>query len=299
MPPRKKSGPVAKASRKKPQTVSSRGRPKALAGTNTKPAKTGAKPVNSHVQSRASAGAKAKPTKKGLQPSLEDQVQAVLKSLERLAEKRVLADMFDRYNIRPSKAFGVSMTNIQKVAKPLGWNHELAAALWETGWYEARMATSFIDDPALVTAAQMDRWCRDFDNWGIVDTLCFNLFDRTPHAWRKVTQWANQEAEFVKRAGFALLWSLTVHDKLAADEPFLQGLEFIERAADDERHFVKKAVNMALRAIGKRNAALNAAAVKVARRLAESPNASARWVGKDALRELTSPGVTRRLTARH
>jgi 3-methyladenine DNA glycosylase AlkD len=273
MPPSKKSS-SAKPARKKGQTVSSeRVRKTASAGANTKPAK-------------------------GAPASLEDQVQAVLKSLERLADKRVREDMSKRYGVYTNKAFGVSMSNIQKVARPLGRNHELAAALWETGWYEARMATSFIDEPSRVTTAQMDRWCRDFDNWGIVDTLCFNLFDRTPHAWSKVAKWSNQEAEFVKRAAFALLWSLTVHDKQASDEQFVEGLELIERAADDERHFVKKAVNMALRAVGKRNAALNAAAVKVARRLADSPNASARWVGKDALRELTSAGVTRRLAAR-
>jgi 3-methyladenine DNA glycosylase AlkD len=222
----------------------------------------------------------------------------VLTSLKRLAEKRVFEDMSKRYGIYTSKAFGVSMSNIQKVAKPLGRNHELAAALWDTGWYEARMLTSFVDEPERVTSAQMDRWARDFDNWGIVDTLCFNLFDRTPHAWRKVTQWSNQEAEFVKRAGFALLWSLTVHDKLASDEQFRQGLVLVLRGASDERHFVKKAVNMALRAVGKRNPALNAAAVAVARRLSDSPNAAARWVGKDAARELTSPTVTRRLAGR-
>ena len=190
------------------------------------------------------------------------------------------------------------MSNIQKVAKPLGRNHELALALWETGWYEARMLTSFVDEPVRVTPSQMDRWCRDFDNWGIVDTLCFNLFDRTPHAWVKVREWSNQEGEFVKRAAFALLWALTVHDKVAGDDQFIQGLALIERAAADERHFVKKAVNMALRAVGKRNPALNRAAVTVARRLAESADPTARWVGKDALRELTSPSVTRRLASR-
>jgi len=262
-----------------------------------KPTTKRAKTVSSRLKSTASADANAKPSKKGA-PSLEDQVQAVLTSLKRLADKRVLKDMSGRYGIFTSKAFGVSMSNMQKVAKPLGRNHELAAALWETGWYEARMLTSFVDEPARVTAAQMDRWCRDFDNWGIVDTLCFNLFDRTPHAWAKVAQWCKQDEEFVKRAGFALLWSLTVHDKLATDEQFRQGLIFVLRGASDERHFVKKAVNMALRAIGKRNPALNAAAATVARRLADSPNAPARWVGKDALRELTSPGVTRRLAAR-
>ena len=252
---------------------------------------------SSRVKSGASA-AKARATKKETQQSLEDQVNKVLESLKRVAEKRVLDDMTNRYNIQTTKAFGVSMSNIQKVAKPLGRNHELAAALWETGWYEARMATSFVDEPDCVTSEQMDRWARDFDNWGIVDTLCFNLFDRTPHAWRKVAQWCKQDEEFIKRAGFALLWSLTVHDKQASDEQFRQGLVLILRGASDERHFVKKAVNMALRAVGKRSAGLNAAAITVARRLAESTNAAARWVGKDALRELTSSSVTRRLASR-
>jgi 3-methyladenine DNA glycosylase AlkD len=144
----------------------------------------------------------------------------------------------------------------------------------------------------------MDRWVRDFDNWAICDTACFALFDRTPHAWCKVAQWSRRREEFIKRTAFALLWSLTVHDKRAGDESFIQGLRLIEQAATDERHFVKKAVNMALRAIGKRNAALNAAAVAVAQRLSVSTQAAARWVGKDALRELTGPSVTRRLAAR-
>lgn len=250
----------------------------------------------SPVKPTASSG--DNPTNKTLEPSLDAQVKAVIKSLKSLAERRVLEDMSNRYGNYTKKAFGVSMSNIQKVAKPLGRNHELAAALWETGWYEARMLTSFVDEPSLVTSAQMDAWVRDFDNWGICDTLCFNLFDRTPHAWRKVTQWSKQESEFVKRAGFALLWSLTVHDKAATDEQFRQGLVLILRAASDERHFVKKAVNMALRAIGKRNRALNGAAIVIARRLAESSEPSARWIGKDALGELTSPSVTRRLAAR-
>jgi 3-methyladenine DNA glycosylase AlkD len=128
--------------------------------------------------------------------------------------------------------------------------------------------------------------------------LCFHLFDRTPHAWQKVAQWCERREEFMKRAAFALLWGLTVHDKQAADALFVKSLRFIERAASDDRNFVKKAVNMALRATGKRNPALNAAAVTVARRLADSPQAAARWVGKGALRELTSPAVMRRLTRR-
>ena len=145
--------------------------------------------------------------------------------------------------------------------------------------------------------AQMDRWCKDFDNWAFCDAMAFNLFDRSPHAWDMVAQWSNRRKEFEKRTAFALLWSLTVHDKSAGDERFEQGLALIEREAGDERHFVKKATNMALRAIGKRNRALNAAATEVARRLANSPDATARWVGKDALRELTSPAVTSRFKA--
>ena len=273
MPPKKSA--TAKPARKKKQTATSR------------------------AESTASRATAKSSKETAPQPSLEDQVQAVLASLKRLADKRVREDMSKRYGIYTDKAFGVSMSNMQKVARPLGRNHELAAALWGTGWYEARMLTSFVDEPERVTSAQMDAWARDFDNWGIVDTLCFNLFDRTPHAWRKVARWCKQEEEFIKRAGFALLWSLTVHDKVASNDQFVQGLVFVLRGAGDERHFVKKAVNMALRAIGKRNPALNAAAVAIARRLAESPEPSARWVGKDALRELTSVSVVRRLAARH
>jgi 3-methyladenine DNA glycosylase AlkD len=229
--------------------------------------------------------------------SLEDETEQALTWLKRHSSQRNREGMA-RYAIPSDHALGVSVANIRVLAKRLGRNHELAAALWDTGVYEARMLTSFVDDPALVTSAQMDRWCRDFDNWAICDTLCFHLFDRTPHAWQKVAQWCDRREEFMKRAAFALLWGLTVHDKHADDEAFVQGLLLVERAASDDRNFVKKAVNMALRAIGKRNPALNAAAVTVARRLADSPQAAARWVGKGALRELTSPAVMRRLTRR-
>jgi 3-methyladenine DNA glycosylase AlkD len=229
-----------------------------------------------------------------LRVGVEEQVQAALSWLERMSTQHDRENLA-RFGITASKAFGVSMANIQVLAKRLGRHHELAAALWNTGWYEARMLTAFVAEPTRVTPAQMDRWCRDFDNWGICDTVCFHLFDRTPHAWAKVAEWSDKRDEFVKRAAFALLWGLTVHDKHAADAPFADALLLVERAASDERHFVKKAVNMALRAIGKRDLALNAAAVVVARRLADSPQAAARWVGKDALRELTSPALSRRL----
>ena len=141
-----------------------------------------------------------------------DDVQAALSWLERKSTKRD-RDNLERFGINAKKAFGVSMANIQLLAKRLGRSHELAAALWNTGWYEARMLASFVDEPARVTPAQMDRWCRDFDNWGICDTVCFHLFDRTPHAWAKVARWSDKRDEFVKRAAFALLASLALHDK--------------------------------------------------------------------------------------
>jgi 3-methyladenine DNA glycosylase AlkD len=224
------------------------------------------------------------------------QVRGALAALEAMSTKRDRENL-SRFGITANKAFGVSMANMQVLARRLGRSHELAAALWETGWYEARMLTSFVDEPARVTPAQMDRWCRDFDNWGICDTVCFHLFDRTPHAWGKVTKWHDKRGEFVKRAAFALLASLALHDKHTGDEPFVASLALIERAASDERNFVKKGVSWALRLIGRRNPALNADAVMVARRLSVSRDAAARWVGTGALKELTSPVVLRRLAA--
>src|SRR5262245_24871765 len=199
-----------------------------------------------------------------------------------------------RYGIPSANAFGVSVGTMHKLAKRLGRSHELAVGLWETGWYEARMMASFLDEPDRVTPAQMERWCRDFDSWAICDTACFQLFDRTPHAWDKVAAWRSRKPEFERRAAFALLASLALHDKRAPDAPFEDALAFIEAAASDERNFVKKAVSWALRGIGKRNPALNAAAVSVARRLADTSDAAARWVGKDALRELTRPAKQKR-----
>lgn len=239
----------------------------------------------------------AKSTKERPDNSLDEELQSALLWLKRHSSKQTRTGMA-RFALPSDNALGVTMANIKLLAKRLGRNHELAAALWHTGLYEARMLATLIDEPARVTSAQLDRWCRDFDNWGICDTACFALFDRTSYAWAKVALWSSKRDEFVKRAAFALLWSLTVHDKLAGDDQFTQGLILVEREAGDERNFVKKAVNMALRAIGKRNPALNAAAVVVARRLSTSPKAAARWVGKDALRELTSLAVIRRLAKR-
>ena len=221
-------------------------------------------------------------------PITKQQVAATLASLRELSTQHDLDNM-PRFGITAPKAFGVSVANIRKIAKSLGRDHDLAAALWETGWYEARMLSSFVDEPARVTPSQMDRWCRDFDNWGICDTLCFHLFDRTPHAWAKVEKWSGARAEFVKRAAFALLASLALHDKKTPDAPFLASLPLIEQAADDDRNFVKKGVNWALRSVGRRNPTLRAASIDLSQRLVESPEPAARWVGRDALKELTRP----------
>ena len=196
-----------------------------------------------------------------------------------------------RYAIPSENALGVAMRDIKALGTKLGRNHDLAAALWATGVYEARVLCSFVGDPVKLTPAQMDRWCKDFDSWAICDTICFNLFDRSPHAWAKVIEWSSRRGEFERRTAFALLWSLSMHDKRADDMQFVRSLGLIERAADDERNFVKKAVNMALRAIGKRNRALNTAALATARRLAASEDVTARWIGRDAIKELTSRRV--------
>jgi len=224
-------------------------------------------------------------------------VREVLGWLERRGSRRN-RDGMARYAIRAPKVFGVSMATMHGLAKRLGRDHDLALALWKTGWYEARILTAFVDDPARVSPAQMDRWVRDFDNWAICDTICFHLFDKTPHAWGKVSQWSRRREEFVKRAAFALIASLAVHDKKCPDAPFAKSLGVITRAAADDRNFVKKAVSWALRTTGRRNRRLHAKAVTVARRLAASPVASSRWIGKDAYRELTSAAVVRRLARR-
>jgi 3-methyladenine DNA glycosylase AlkD len=229
--------------------------------------------------------------------STDGRVQAALSSLEKMSTKRDL-DNLDRFGITAARPFGVSMANLKVLAKRLGPNHELAAALWDTGRYEARMLATLIDEPARVTPAQMERWCRDFDNWGICDTACFVLFDRTPHAWAKVSEWSDRRGEFAKRAAFALLACLALHDKQAADEKFLEGLRLIEHGATDDRNFVKKGVSWAIRLIGRRNTALNDAAVIVARRLSDSANAAAKWVGRGAVKELTSAAVRKKLAGR-
>lgn len=226
-----------------------------------------------------------------------EKVRDALAWLERKGTKRGREGMA-RYGIVAPKLFGVSLADIQSLAKRLGKDHDLAVALWQTGWYEARLLAAFVGEPERLTAAQMNRWVRDFDNWGVCDTLCFKLFDSSPHAWKKVEQWSRRPEEFVKRAAFALIASLALHDKRSADAPFVKSLRLIERESGDERNFVKRGVSWALRGIGHRSAPLHAAALALSRRLARSDDAARRWVGKDAIRDITRPLVLRRLTAR-
>jgi 3-methyladenine DNA glycosylase AlkD len=210
----------------------------------------------------------------------------VLAALEEKGEARI-RDGLARYGIATAdRVIGVPMAGIQKVAKPHRRNHELAAALWETGIYEARILAAYVDDPKQVTPEQMDRWARDFDNWATCDTLCFALFDRTPHAFAMIDRWSADEAEFVRRAAFALLAGVALHDKKREDEPFLVRLKLVEAAASDGRNFVRKGVSWALRSIGGRKSpALRAAARARADRLAASDDKTERWVGRDAQKD--------------
>ena len=175
---------------------------------------------------------------------------------------------------------------------------ERAAELWKSGWYEARMLAAMMDDPGQVTRRQMNAWARDFDNWGICDTVCWHLFDYTPFAWESIRGWSTSRDEFVKRAAFAMMAGQAGHNKTATDAEFVALLPLIETGAGDERNFVKKAVSWALRRIGHRSLALHGAAVKLAQRLAASDQAPKRWVGKDALRDLSRPMVRARLARR-
>jgi len=188
--------------------------------------------------------------------SRDPRIDEILRKLEKRGSKANREGMA-RYGIVADRVFGVSVETIRSMAKDLGRDHSLALALWDTGWYEARMMTAFVDEPNRVTSSQMDAWARDFGNWAICDGLCFHLFDKTEHKWKKIQQWSNRKDEFVKRAAFALLAGVALHDKKEGDPPFMKSLQLIERAADDERNFVKKGVSWALRSIAHRNKTLH------------------------------------------
>lgn len=191
-----------------------------------------------------------------------------------------------RFGISTKNTFGVSIPALRKKAGQIGKNQQLSLELWESGVHEARLLAGFIGDAEKLTEKQMESWVRDFDSWDICDQICSNLFDKTAFAYDKAIEWTSRKEEFVKRAGFVLMASLSVHDKNAKNKTFERFLPIIKRETDDERNFVKKAVNWALRQIGKRNFSLNAAAIKTAEEILKKESKSARWIACDALREL-------------
>ena len=225
----------------------------------------------------------------------------VLKRLESLADPQNAQGM-ERFGIVTQKTYGISAPVLKAFAKEVKKSaadrHLLALELWETGVYDARAVAFLIDDPKQVTKKQMDLWAADFDNWATVDGTCGYLFCRTPFAHEKAVEWSAKKPEFIKRAGFSLMAYLAVHDKGAPDKRLTDFLPIIEREACDERNFVKKAVNWALRQIGKRNLRLNQLAIDSAKRIKEQNTQPARWIAADALRELQNPKIAARLEER-
>ena len=221
--------------------------------------------------------------------------EEILKQLKSLSNPDAVAGMA-RFGINPKDTYGVSIPVLRKMAKQIGKNHLLAQQLWtSSGIHEARILAGMIDVPEKVTETQLERWVKDFDSWDVCDQCCSNLFDKTKFAHKKAIEWSKRREEFVKRAGFVLMATLAVHDKEADNQKFMRFLPIIKREATDERNFVKKAVNWALRQIGKRNSALNKIAIHTAKEIQKIDSKSARWIASDALRELTSRAVQKKL----
>ncbi|MDO8635264.1 MAG: DNA alkylation repair protein [Dehalococcoidia bacterium] len=212
-------------------------------------------------------------------------VEDVLNKLKSLARPDQLEGMA-KFGIAVEQRLGVSVPDMRKVAKEVGKDHQLAVALWKTGIAEARMVASMVDELDKVTEQQMEDWVKDFNSWDVCDQVCDNLFQKTPLAWKKVIYWSERDEEFVKRAAFTLIACLACHDKKAQDDKFIDLFPLIIREATDERNFVKKAVNWALRNIGKRNLNLNKAAINLAREIQKLDPKAARWIASDAIREL-------------
>ena len=221
----------------------------------------------------------------------------VLKKLRSMSDPEAVKGMA-RYGINPKNNLGVSIYKLRPIAKEIGKDHDLALKLWDSGIHDARLLACFIEDPAKVASKQMDSWAKDFDSWDVCDQACTSLFDLTSLALTKVFEWAECNEEFVKRAAFSLIAGLAVHDKKASDKQFVQFFPLIKEHSVDERNYVKKAVNWALRNIGKRNLALNKQMIKLSKEIQKIDSKSARWIARDALRELTSEKVKERLNRR-
>ena len=225
---------------------------------------------------------------------METTLESILAHLHNLANAENVAGMA-RFGINPQGTLGISIYTLRPLAKKIGKDHGLAGELWASGIHEARLLAAFIDDPAQVTAEQMDAWAAEFDSWDVCDQVCCDLFYRSPFAWERAVEWSGREEEFVKRGAFALMAGLAWHDKTAADAQFEPFLALIGREAYDARNYVKKAVNWALRNIGKRNLGLHARAIEIAQQIALQPSRSARWIAADALRELQNPKTLARV----
>jgi 3-methyladenine DNA glycosylase AlkD len=221
-------------------------------------------------------------------------VKNVLDELQSKAKPDQLAGMA-KYGMTVERRLGVSVPDMRKLAKELGRDHRLALGLWRTGIAEARIVAGMVADPAKLTEGQMEEWVKDIDSWDVCDQVCMNLFEKSQLAWKKIIDWSEREEEFVKRTAFSLIACLAWHDKKASDEKFVELLPVIMREAADERNFVKKAVNWALRNIGKRNVRLNEAAISTAKEMQRLDSKAARWIAADAIRELESDAVQSRL----
>jgi 3-methyladenine DNA glycosylase AlkD len=221
----------------------------------------------------------------------------IIASLKSMRNPRNIEGMA-RFGINSKNTLGIPIPVLRDIAKKEGKSHELALALWKSEIHEARMLAAFVDEPAKVSEQQMEEWVCDFDSWDVCDQVCSNLFDRTPFAHAKAAEWSGRKAEFEKRAGFAMMAALSVHDKNAGDGAFIAFLPMIMREAADERNFVRKAVNWALRQIGKRNARLNKRALASAKEIAKRDSKAARWIAADAIRELESEAVRKKLLAK-
>ena len=222
--------------------------------------------------------------------------EEILKQLKSLVDPKSVAGMA-RFGINPENTYGIAIPNLRRLAKEIGQDHLLAQQLWNSGIHEAKILASMIDDPKMVSEKQLEQWVKDFDSWDVCDQVCMNLFEKIPLAVKKIKDWSKREEEFVKRTAYALIACLAWHDKEAPDQFFIKFFPIIKHGATDERNFVKKAVNWALRNIGKRNLFLNKEAIKFAKEIQSASwrTKSAQWIAADAIRELEDEAVQRRL----
>ena len=255
-----------------------------------------ARPASSEKPPPASRRAKRTPPPQDAE-SARARCRAMLERMKQIGSPRS-AEKISYWGIVASRAYGLSAPQMHRLAREAGRDHALALELWHSGVHDAHHIAAMVADPALVTDRLMEEWARDFASWDVVDTCCCYLFIRTAHGWKKAVAWTRRREEFVKRAGFSTMAYLAVHDKSAPDAKFLALLPIIEREAHDERNFVRKAVNWALRQIGKRNVRLNRSAIAAGERIRRQGSRSARWIAADALRELRSDAVQKRLRER-